>query len=144
MLDLRQPHKAGGLPNIDNYRYGWRDVPEKMLYAMFNLLGEYFLEEPTDLRKWHTPEEIEADAGMKQQQHNLDEARAIHKWWTVERNEEMTAIQDMTMKWHDAREVRDPHAEEYWKQLGQMKDDFEAKTDEMIGRLMLIRRSLWT
>jgi hypothetical protein len=143
MLDLRQPYKEGDAVNLDCYRWGWCDVPEKMLYAMFNLLGEYLAEEPTDLRKWHTPEEIEADAGMKEQQHNLDESRAIHKWWTVERNVEMTAIQDMTMKWHDAREVRDPRAEEYWKQLKDMQAWFEEREDDMVGRLMAIRRSLW-
>lgn len=144
MLDLRQPYKAGDVANLDCYRWGWCDVPEKMLYAMFNLLGEYLAEEPTDLREWHSPEEIEADAGMKEQQRCYDEAHKIYRWWSVERNEGRKAIEDMTSKWHDARKVRDPSAEEYWKQLRDMQAWFEEREDEMIGRLISIRRGLWT
>ena len=67
MLDLRQPIAKGELANHDAYRYGWRDVPEKMLYAWFNLLAEYMEENPYDLTKDYTMEQINADIGMKRQ-----------------------------------------------------------------------------
>jgi len=81
---------------------------------------------------------------VKRQQHDFDEAHAIHKWWTVERNEEIRALNEMTGKWHDARKKREPGYDELWEQLHKMKEDFESKTDSMISRLMLIRRGLWT
>jgi hypothetical protein len=136
MLDLRQP---GG------YQYGWRDVPEKMLYAMFNLLGEYLNEEqPHDLTQWYTREQIEADLGMKRQQEAIEEARAIYHWWTVEQHQELARKNEMLTKWSEARKAKDPKKEEYWNQLRQMDSDFDAKEDEMIARLMKIRRTLWT
>jgi hypothetical protein len=84
-LDLRQPCKKGDARNIDCYRYGWADVPEKMLYAMFNLLKEYFDENPYDLRTHYSLEEINADAGLKSQYETFQEARAILEWWNVGR-----------------------------------------------------------
>jgi len=135
-LDLRQPN---------GYRYGWTDVPEKMLFAMFNLLGEYLNEEkPHDLTQWYTKEQIDTDEGLKRQQNKLEEARAIYHWWTVEREEEYARKSEMQNKWWTARKSKDPNREKYWEQLCQMDIDMEAKTDEMIGRLMKIRRSLWT
>src|SRR5574339_627384 len=90
MLDLRQPCHKDEINEVgDCYRYGWRDVPEKMLYAMFNLLGEYLNKEnPHDLTQWYTREQIEADEGMKRQQADIEEARAIYHWWTITRHED--------------------------------------------------------
>lgn len=136
MLDLRQ---EGG------YRYGWNDVPEKMLYAMFNLLGEYLSkEEPNDLTQWYTQEQIDADAGYTAQQNDILEARAIHHWWTVQRKEDAKEKDRLLTLWSSARKAKDPKKEEYWTQMRKMDEDAETKTDEMIARLMKIRRTLWT
>lgn len=136
MLDLRQ---EGG------YRYGWNDVPEKMLYAMFNLLGEYVTkEEPHDLTKWHSQEEIDADPGFSSQQNAILEAHAIHRWWTVERKEDQKKRDELLTLWADSRKKKDPKKEEYWVQMKQMDEDAETKTDEMIARLMKIRGTLWS
>lgn len=136
MLDLRQP---GG------YQYGWNDVPEKMLYAMFNLLGEYLnKEQPFDLSDSYTEEQIEADPGMKLQQGSLCEARAIYHWWTVGKKQEEDAISDQQDIWWKARKAKDPEAETHFTKLNEMKEAQENKTDEMIARLMKIRRGLWT
>lgn len=136
MLDLRQ---EGG------YQYGWNDVPEKMLYAIFNLLGEYVTkEEPHDLTQWYTQEQIDADEGLTAQQNSILEARAIHHWWTVERKENEKERARLLTLWADARKTKDPKKEEYWIQMHKMDEDAETKTDEMIARLMKIRRTLWT
>jgi hypothetical protein len=136
MLDLRQP---GG------YQYGWQDVPEKMLYAMFNLLGEYLnQEQPYDLTDDYTEEQIEGDVGMKMQHRSLCEARTIYHWWTVGKKEEEKAISDMRHQWWLARKAKEPQAEEHHKKLQELEDAFENKTDEMVARLMKIRRTLWT
>lgn len=135
MLDLRQKN---------GYRYGWQDVPEKMLYAMFNLLGEYLEEGPNDLTQWYTREQIEADEGMKAQQDAIDEARAIYHWWTVEKPANEKARDGMLHTWASAKKAKDPKKQEYWDTMQKMEEDNEAKTDEMIARLMKIRRTLWT
>lgn len=137
MLDLRQP---GG------YRYGWQDVPEKMLYAMFNLLGEYLNgEQPVDLSDWHTEAQIEADPGMKMQQNSLNEARAIYHWWNVGRKAEEKAISDKQHEWWlHRKDQKSTQAEALFKELKEMEEAYENKTDEMIARLMKIRRTLWT
>lgn len=145
MLDLRQPKMKGELADIDCYRYGWQDVPEKMLYAMFNLLGEYLNgEQPVDLKQWYTDQQIEADPGMRNQQGSLNEARTIYHWWAVGRKKEILAHSEMLTTWADAKKKKDPAKEKYWTQLKKMEEDMETKTDEMIARLMKIRRSLWT
>jgi len=136
MLDLRQ---KGG------YQYGWQDVPEKMLYAIFNLLGEYLHEEsPNDLTQWYTREQIAVDQGLKEQQDNIDEARVIHRWWIIGRKEEQEAISNMMTKWYEAKKAKNPDAKAYWDTLQEMEDGLEQKTDLMITRVMKIRRTLWT
>lgn len=136
MLDLRQP---GG------YQYGWNDVPEKMLYAMFNLLGEYLnKEQPYDLTDDYTESQIEADPGMKMQHHSLSEARAIYNWWNVGRKQEEDAISDQQSVWWAARKAKDPKAEEEFTKLTEMKEAHEEKIDDMLVRLIKIRRTLWT
>jgi hypothetical protein len=139
MLDLRQPN---------GYRYGWQDVPEKMLYAMFNLLGEYLKEEPYDLTTNYTIEQINADAGMKHQHEQLQEAKAIHHWWTVTRHEEERVHQDLLHRWCELRKIKEKRdsgeADKVFEVMKNDEEDQEKKLDEMIARLMKIRRSLWT
>jgi hypothetical protein len=146
MLDLRQNYpQKDGKPDKDKcYRYGWNDVPEKMMYAMFNLLGQYLDEGPTDLSTSFSSEEIQADAGLLAQQEALIEARAIYHWWTVERHETSAHRDEVQDQWWKARKAKDPKKEEYWLKLKKFDADIEAKEEEMIVRLMKIRRGLWT
>lgn len=144
LIPSRRYHKLD-LRQVGGYQYGWRDVPEKMLYALFNLLGEYLNEEkPHDLTQWYTREQIEADEGMKAQQEAIDEAKAIYHWWTVTKLADEKAHSDMLHTWHVAKKAKDPKVQEYWDQMHKMEEANEAKIDEMIARLMKIRRTLWT
>ena len=149
MLDLRQPCAKDGVNEVGEcYRYGWRDVPEKMLYALFNLLGEYLKEEPYELTTHYTIEQINADAALKNQHETLQEARAIHHWWTVERHESAKIREDLLHRWselHKIKEKRDSgEAQQVFDVMHNADADAEKKVDEMIARLMKIRRSLWT
>jgi hypothetical protein len=145
MLDLRQTCGKEEVSNYDCYRYGWSDVPEKMLYAIFNLLGEYLNKENvTDLTKWYSQEDINKDSHMKQQQDHMEEARMIYRWWLVGRKQARKEIDDMRTTWHDARRSKDPKKEEYWDQFNKLEEQFENTTDDMIARVMKIRRILWT
>jgi hypothetical protein len=147
-LDLRQPCGNDDIKNIDCYKYGWCDVPEKMLYAMFNLLKEYFDENPFDLRTRYTDEEINADPGLKTQQEYYDEAKAILYWWQVQRKQDKLKMDQLLHKWSDCRSddtsPNDSETKFHYLQLRHAELNFDEKTDEMIARLMKIRKGLWT
>lgn len=144
-LDLRQPCKSGEISNFDCYRWGWQDVPEKMLYAMFNLLGEYLKkEEPADLIKWYSIEDINADPCLKSQYEALNEAKAIYHWWTVERKLELEKDSKLLHSWSEAKKSMDPNTKELWDKLQESGKVQEEKIDEMLIRLLKIRRNLWT
>ena len=130
--------------DIDNYRYGYSDVGEKMLYAMFNLLGEYLREEPYDLRSDYSEDEIQSDEGLKAQQHDLDEAREIYRWWTVERKKDYKAYNDLLDSWVKVRKTDKQQADTIFDQTQDQEKYLDDKTEEMTIRLMKIRRSLWS
>jgi hypothetical protein len=145
MLDLRQPCNKEDISNYDCYRYGWADVSTKMLYAIFNLLGEFLNKENVhDLTGFYSREEINNDEGLKAQQDAIDEARVIYNWWVVERREEQRHISNMLNTWCEAKKTKDPKKEEYWNTLNALEKDLEEKTDAMIARVMKIRRTLWS
>jgi hypothetical protein len=142
MLDLRQPCIKD---SQDCYRYGWADVPEKMLYAMFNLLGEYLnKEEPGDLSLYYTHEQIEADIYLKAQHEAFEEANAIYYWWTVARHEETARCEKLFDDYLKARKNKTPDRD-FLKVSHRTQEKMnEDKVEEMIVRLMKIRRTLWT
>lgn len=144
MLDLRQPCVKGSKQEC--YSYGWCDVPEKMLYAMFNLLGEYLnKEEPQEPSQWMTHEQIEADEDFKRQQANLDEANNIYYWWTVTRHTEVATCNKLLEDWAEAHKNKETNRAELLRTMLEAQEKFnEDKIDEMVARLMKIRRSLWT
>ncbi len=148
MLDLRQPKMRNGIENQDAYRYGWHDVPEKMVYAMMNLLDSYLIDECPE--KYHDPsvsyslEEIEADEGLKHQYHNLTEARAISHWWNNERNKETTKRIELLQKWSAAHRACSPEADKLSEELWAHEKFCDDKLEEMLIRLIKIRPSLWT
>ena len=143
MLDLRQPCVKGS--EQEGYRYGWQDVPEKMLYAMFNLLGEYLnKEKPVDLALHYTHEQIEADIYLKAQQEAFEEATAIYHWWSVTRHEEIACCEKLFDDYIEARKTKAPNRD--FLQISHRAQERlnEEKVDEMVTRLMKIRRTLWT
>lgn len=145
MLDLRQLHHHEHCHPHKCYHYGWVDVPDKMLFAIFNLLGEYLNgEKPYDLSQHYSKEQIDSDGGMKNQQANLEEAKAIYHWWTVGRDQAVDSRNWYLNRWSEAKKNKDPRKEYYWDKMKDLDAKFEEKDDEMIARLMRIRRTLWT
>lgn len=139
-LDLRQPQGV-----CDSYQWGWTDVDSKMLYAMFNLLGEYLnKEDPADLTDYYSLEEIEAELNLKRQHENLVEAKIIYNWWTAERKEDYKVMDDLLMAWVEARRNKSPNVEYLWQLHKQCDEEFDKKEEEMLIRLIKIRKSLWT
>lgn len=153
MLDLRQPYIEY---SEDSYRWGWKDVPEKMLYAMFNLLGQY-LEEEEHMERFlaklekekpfdnHEMDEDEKEL-IRNQEENLKEAKLIHHWWLVERKEAQKKISTVleNINFDDFNDLDNPTNRPVFDECHKLEDELESKTDEMIARLMKIRRTLWT
>jgi hypothetical protein len=140
-LDLRQPvHKEAGLPA---YKYGWIDSDTKILYAMFNILNQFVDDE---MSSWYCPseEDVQNEPHLMYQRNNWLETKAIHYWWNVERVRQITEHNELLHNWSEAQKVNAPDTHQLWDELKKVEKAQEDKEDEMIARLLKIRRSLWT
>jgi hypothetical protein len=147
ILDLRQPSKDKLSP--DYYRHGWIETDTKIVLALFTLLDQFMdgglpIYCPSD-------EEAEKDdgkdynyAGMKRQREQCLEIIAIHNWWKVERKHNLRMEEELLNKWSDAHHKKLPETENLWKELQAKRAQNEQEEDDMIARLMKIRRCLWS
>jgi hypothetical protein len=140
MLDLRQPQTR---EDIKPYRYGWIDSDTKILYALFGILSDFV---EGEMPHWYCPseEDVQADPNLLSQRHKWLEAKAIHYWWTVERHRQAERHAEMLHAWSEAKKNKDPQEHQLWDELNKHEKVQDEKEDEMIARLMKIRRSLWT
>ncbi len=135
MLDLRQPNE---------YRWGYVDVPKRMLFAIFNLLAVYVEEEDPYII---SDEEVEADPMLADQQFITNEARDIHYWWTVERPAKSKEIDAMLHQWLslvESGKEEDKNTKILYANYSRYRCAEEQKVDEQVMRVMKIRKSLWT
>jgi hypothetical protein len=147
MLDLRQPCSKDQAINFDCYRYGWLEVSDKMLYAMFNLLKEY-LQNAYDPSKDYDEWEIENMPDIQSIHEDYQTAKAILYWWDVERKQAIIDIDNIGKKMeyaHDNRKelgaaARTEAVDEYFK----AKQALEDKTEEMLIKIVKMRNKLWT
>jgi hypothetical protein len=139
ILDLRQPKND----DVGNYKWGWIDSDTKILYALFNILNTFVKNE---VPNYYCPseEEVQTDPYLLQQRNNYLEIKSIHYWWNVERLRQNKYYAELLDKWSDARGTKDSSEHQLWDELKKIEAAQEAKEEEMIGRLIKIRRSLWT
>lgn len=137
LLDLRNPG-----PGI-KYTHGWRDMVQVIEWACWVALRRYIEEEePVDPASWASAEEM-ADEALAAQKAHYDEAMALYNWWMRERPLEEAerdrlltaalALPRRTPERHDAMAAHDTYAA--WA---------DAREDEMLHRIINIRRRLWT
>lgn len=138
MLDLRHPYPGS------NYSYGWVDRCEVVLWAPFIALRDYIeKEEPANISDHYSAEEIESDPFLQEQKRQHDEALFLYNWWVKGRQEEG----DEESRLFQASRELDKDSEEYatarqaWVDYRGWRDRRE---DEMLERLIKIRRTLWT
>jgi len=144
MLDLRQP-KPG-------YRHGWIDSDGQMEYALFNILNNYVEYEmphkyfPTEEDVANEPEEYGAREVLQHQRNNCLEVQTIHHYWNIERPAEEKQKNELLDKWIEVR-----HANGECEEAGVLRtkmnaldETSEAKLEEMMIRLIKVRRSMWT
>lgn len=137
LLDLRQPKENG------EYRYGWLDADHQMEYALFNILNRFVEKE---MPNWYCPseEDIQTDPHLTHQRNLWMEAKNIHYWWNVERKRQDKKHAELVSKWYEARHINAADSHKLWDQMNKAEQEMEDKKDEMIARLLKIRRSLWT
>ena len=139
LLDLRQPKIKGEY----NYRYGWIDSDTQMVFALFGILNKFV---ECEMKHWFCPseEDVQADPSLLNQRNNYLEAKNIHYWWNIERKRQEKAHTDMLTAWSDAKHGGDPSEHQLWLDLHKLDQANQDKEDEIIARLLKIRRSLWT
>lgn len=136
LLDLRQ---RSWVPGCDEYDWGYIDPRETMLYSCMTCLGRFI--EETDAKnhlEWLKLELMKTteDMGRGIIEDSIalyTEALAIHRWWTSDRKAKFLAMQ-LSDKYQTTEERQETFSK--W-------DAFEAEEDEMLVRLMRIRRGLW-
>ena len=141
LLDLRQPNNER---SVDHYRYGWIDIPEKILYANFNLLKE-FIENSNNINfENFSEEELKNDPGIRQQKFVLDEAREIYTWWKVERKKDLYIIENLYNDYLNATNSKNMILKNEINSIIKAKESsVDYKTDDMLQRLLKIRKGLW-
>lgn len=129
ILDLRN--------KVDGYDWGWIDADAQILYACFNILVSFVEKESPTVGNHKTPEEWmspdhEWQEGEREHlQEQIDkelEIRAIYDWWKTERK----------------KAKDDSEKESTTIAMFEKREAFDAKDEEMLIRLMKVRRSLWT
>ena len=153
-LDLRQPHSG----TSDDYRWGWVDEDQQMLFACFNILVSYvdiineasYKTGTTKKDFEYLDEEIktckEEERPMFQSQlDHLKEVKALYDYWTINRKEKLHRIDVLRSEWHDNR-IADKEKKDRtrWDALNFAQKVFDDEESEALNRLMKIRKCLWT
>lgn len=139
-----KPHLLDLRLATPEYQSGYLDPCQMMLYANFAILKLFLDARPYDLRKDFTEQQIEANPSFKRQQQDLDEARALWHWWSVERIKEIEANKRLTDVWSSLRSHNNPQSTELLEKIKISDISLEEKTNEMLIRLLKIRPYLWT
>ena len=149
MLDMR--NKVHGYPG------GYMDPSEQIFYASFAILKMFVeREKPFDVYGLKIVDGRVAfqDQGMPEQDAYYQELYDLYTWWTVGRKkeEDVNAELGTKVKYHSEPAEVDP----VYGQLFSLKwtgpfdewvkanDAFEARDQEMLERLIKIRKYLWT
>ena len=123
IIDMRYPKNG--------YKWGWIDRSEAVMFAAFATLVDFVENEYPGLVDW----------SYHQAEH--DEFMALYRWWTKERAEEHAAYErfsdEVLHGWPDRQPKPDDRA-----RMNEMSEALEAKDQEMLHRLVEVRRILWT
>lgn len=162
LLDLRNPE----------YRWGWVDRSERLVYANFNLLKEFIeRERPFETFCWGDcpskgssdgqdpcscqtdPFETEHAAVRRQQKADL---LLLYRYWTADRAVLHQNIDNALHAWAESRHVggKDffdtinepptPESERLFAELQRLEKDEEDRLDRYLVLLVGLRRVLWT
>jgi len=151
MLDLRQRKNityvnngiTKSIKNPDYYQYGWLDVDDRMLYAIFGLLNSFVENELNTIKV--SENDVQTNPFLAKQKVAQDEILSIYNWWNNDRFVEMEEINKLRYKWSSLSKLKRINAKQRaLNQLMIKEKEFEDKTDEMVEKLMKVRRTLWS
>lgn len=141
VLNLRQPKLKNNKPNPEYYDYGWCDSDKQILYALFNILNNFMEHEFKD---FYVPPESDADDFLSEQREAGLEMQALHHYWNIDRPRKLKDAENILSTWHEAKMTNRPDQEIWWKKLNEIEAYNAAQEEEMILRLIKIRKWLWT
>lgn len=128
LLDIRKPG-----PGID-YTHGWLDRDTVILYAAFTCLRQFVeIEKPVD------PTLCDDGNDWSEHKKRHDEVMALYDWWMRGRLEDIAA-EERAWAIHE-KDHRDEGTRRVWIDARQFVEDRE---QEMLERLIKVRRYMWT
>lgn len=132
-----------------NYRYGYQDTDHRMLLAWMSLLTYYIEVEEAYCPELDHVYEESWDNGreiMKRQRSNYLEAKIVYDWWHWERKAEERTKADLQHIWWELRKVnRDSkEAQAAFEAMNIFDEHVALLEEEMLIRLVKVRKSLWT
>ena len=138
MLDLRQPKTGVAW----EYRFGWLDAPQQILYANFAILVSYVEKElggkiPEPENDWEGAEVWNA---------HYKEVKALYQYWKVDRAEMQKKLTQMsTLAFSFRKEHRNfAEGERLYKKLSEEQQKFDDFETEALIRLIKTRGGMWT
>lgn len=154
LLDLRQPKTN----TQDDYRWGWIDECDKLVLANFSVLRDYMedcqvnkslIYGPNDesikeLEKELVKSEAELgqeDIGLRNQIKYLKEIKDIWEYWTVNRKNDLKYINELSMEW--SKTARGPERDKKFDYLHKIEKEFEEQEEDILIRLIKVRKGLW-
>ena len=135
IIDLREPRGPKA------YRYGFIDTDMRMYLAIFALFNDFV---KNSNLYCPSEEEVEKDQYLLPERQLFLEIKYIHYWYNVERVKNKELEEETLNQWFNAKNVSPELEGELWKKLNDLQQANQVKEDEMIIRLMKIRRSLWS
>lgn len=131
------------ISGIDGYRWGWSDADHRIELAMEKIFLEFYEKEYPGMIEWDADTEREIEE--------------LYKWFTVDRKKMNEMMNDYACELPTLDEclkeqpggktyLYDPPADRR-EQLAifmEMDEAIEKKKDEMLTRLLNLRRRLWT
>jgi hypothetical protein len=138
MLDLRQ---VSWVPGCDEYDWGYLDPRTEMLFACMNSLDRFVKEAHARSHLDWLESQLATIPDTSPEKQVLEdnimlyrEALEIHKWWNVDRKTKFVKFSD-----------EDDYSTDVGKRaVFDRWEKFEQEEDEMMIRLMRIRRGLWS
>lgn len=129
---------------------GYYDTDERILHACMSLLVAYVEREcggEEAMQKWTDELRSEPDpyapaGAVNSQADRQEETLAIYRWWKVQRPADRQREDDWMMEiWGGSTGSRDPEERQRYRDFEQANED---RDQEMLHRLIEVRRSLWT
>lgn len=139
-----------------SYTHGWRDTDWRMVLAMFTLLIDFVeLEMP---HGYYVPSEEDAAkddgtwecgvGGYRAQRDQYLEFMAIYNYWKVERLELQAQHDKALTLWSAAHKAskgpKGETTEQLWKEVQESEAKMDNRLEEMLHRLIDVRKVLWT